>query len=82
MTTLERDRATVTPNSDRPGGTPPPAKRQLNLPLVPSLEKRRLQAFLMLMLLDGLVIIGALAGFALVYYGEADDQQTLQQICL
>jgi polysaccharide biosynthesis protein PslA len=82
MTTLERDRASVAPDSDRPGGQPPTAKRQLKLPLAPSLEKRRLQAYLLLLLLDGLVIVGALAAFGVLYNGHVNDPQTLQQINL
>lgn len=82
MTTLERDRTTVTPNSGRPGGTPPSAKRQLKLPLAPSLEKRRLQAYLLLLVLDGFVIVGALAGFSQLYLGYASDPLTVQQIYL
>lgn len=82
MATLERDRATVAPNADKGGGEPPAAKRQLKLPLAPSLEKRRLQAYLLLLVLDGFVIVGALAGFSLVYLGNSSDPQTLQQINL
>ena len=56
----------------------PSAKRQLKLPLAHSLEKRRLQAYLLLLLLDGLVIAGSLASVSLIYLGQAVEPQTLQ----
>lgn len=82
MTTLQRDREPVTPLTGKGGGQPPQAKRQLKLPLAPSLEKRRLQAYLLLMLLDGLVIVGSSLLVSLLYIGRADDPQTIQQINL
>lgn len=82
MTTLQRDRATVAPPSRKGGDEPPGVKRQLKLPLAPSLEKRRLQAYLLLMLVDGLVIVGASLLVSLLYLGNAYDPQTLQQINL
>lgn len=82
MTTLERDRDAVAPAQGRSGGELQAAKRQLKLPLAPSLEKRRLQAYLLLLLLDGLVIAASLAAVGLIYIGRADDVQTLQQMNL
>ena len=82
MTTLERDRNTVAPSRSQAGGQPPAGKRQLKLPLAPSLEKRRLQAYLLLLLLDGLVIAGSLACVSLLYLGRADEPQTLQLLNL
>lgn len=82
MTTLQRDRDTVAPLTGRGGGDPPEAPRQLKLPLAPSLEKRRLQAYLLLMLLDGLIIVGSLLLVSLIYMGHSDDPQTMQQINL
>ncbi len=80
MTTLQRDRVTVAPLTGNGGGEPPGAKRQLKLPLAPSLEKRRLQAYLLLMLVDGLTIVGASLLVSLLYFGHAYDPQTIQQI--
>jgi len=50
--------------------------------LAPSLEKRRLQAYLLLLLLDGLVIAGSLASVSLVYLGQADEPQTIRLLYL
>lgn len=82
MTTLQRDRDTVASLPGKGGDQPPGVKRQLNLPLAPSLEKRRLQAYLLLMLIDGLVIVGASLLVSLLYFGRAYDPLTLQQINL
>lgn len=82
MTTLERDRNTVAPSRNMEDGQLLRAKRQLKLPLAPSLEKRRLQAYLLLLLLDGLIIAGSLASVSLIYLGRADEPQTLQLLNL
>jgi len=82
MTTLEQDRPIVVPVTLHGGGQPPVPNRQLKLPLAPSLEKRRLQAYLLLLLLDGAVITVSLLLVGLLYIGRADDPQTLQQINL
>ncbi|MEI6641211.1 MAG: sugar transferase [Novosphingobium sp.] len=82
MTTLEQDRPIVVPVTLHGGGQPPAANRQLKLPLAPSLEKRRLQAYLLLLLLDGAVITVSLLLVGLLYIGRADDPQALQQINL
>jgi polysaccharide biosynthesis protein PslA len=82
MLTLERDRPSVAPSRTSASGELPPAKRQLKLPLAPSLEKRRLQAYLLLLLLDGLVIAGSLASVSLVYLGQADEPQTIRLLYL
>lgn len=82
MTTLERDRQAVTTPTEQGGGGPTSGKRQLKLPLAPSLEKRRLQAYLLLLLLDGCILIGAILATNLLYFGRADDPQTMQQISL
>lgn len=82
MTTLQRDRETVTSLTGTGGEGSVGDKRQLRLPLAPSLEKRRLQAYLLLMLIDGVVIVGASLLVSLLYLGHASDPQTLQQINL
>lgn len=82
MTTLERNRDATAPLNRQGGGDSPSARRQLKLPLAPSLERRRLQAYLLLMVLDGMVIAGSLLLASLLYFGRADDPQTLQQINL
>jgi lipopolysaccharide/colanic/teichoic acid biosynthesis glycosyltransferase len=82
MTTLQRDRETVTSFTGSVGDGAAGAKRQLRLPLAPSLEKRRVQAYLLLMLIDGLVIVGASLLVSLLYLGHMSDPQTLQQINL
>lgn len=82
MTTLQRDRDAVAPPTGKGGDGPSGVKRQLKLPLAPSLEKRRLQAYLLLMLIDGLVIVGASLLVSLLYMGRAYDPQALQQINL
>jgi lipopolysaccharide/colanic/teichoic acid biosynthesis glycosyltransferase/drug/metabolite transporter superfamily protein YnfA len=82
MTTLERDRDTASAGL-RPGsGDSSGNKRQLKLPLAPSLERRRLQAYLLLLVLDGMVIAGSLLTTSLLYIGRAYEPQTLQQINL
>ena len=80
MTTLERDRVTVTSITGEGSGAPPGAQRQLRLPLAPSLEKRRLQAYLLLLVVDGFLIVGASLLISLLYLGHAYDPQTIQQI--
>ncbi|WP_298166115.1 sugar transferase [Novosphingobium sp.] len=80
MTTLQRDRDTVASPTGSGGDGPSGVKRQLKLPLAPSLEKRRLQAYLLLLLIDGLVIVGASLLVSLLYIGHANDPQTVQQI--
>lgn len=82
MTTLERDRDILAPFVGQSGDVASAAKRQLKLPLAPSLEKRRLQAYLLLLLLDGFVIVGSLLTVSLLYIGRGDDPQTLQQVYL
>lgn len=82
MTTLQRDRATVASPAWKGGDQPSGAKRQLKLPLAPSLEKRRLQAYLLLMLADGIAIVGASILVSVLYLGNAYDPQTLQQVYL
>lgn len=82
MTTLQRDRETVASLTGRGGAEPPQAKRQLKLPLAPSLEKRRLQAYLLLLLLDGLVIFSSSFLVSLLYMGRGNDPLALQQIML
>lgn len=82
MTTLQRDRDTVAMPAWAGGDQPSGTKRQLKLPLAPSLEKRRLQAYLLLMLADGIAIVGASMLVSLLYFGHAYDSQTLQQIYL
>ena len=82
MTTLERDRETLAALARREGGDSATARRQLKLPLAPSLERRRLQVYLTLLILDGLVIVSSLLAVSLLYFGRADDPQTLQQINL
>ena len=82
MTTLERERPVVGTGTGQSGSELPAAKRQLKLPLVPSLEKRRLQAYLLLLLLDGTVIAVSLLLVSLLFIGRADAPQTLQQINL
>lgn len=82
MTTLQRDRVTVASPALAGGDQSPGAKRQLKLPLAPSLEKRRLQAYLLLMVVDGLVIVGASVLVSLLYFGRAYDAQAVQQIYL
>ncbi len=59
-----------------------PARRILKLPLAPSLEKRRLQTYLILMVLDGLTIVGSLLAIAFVYIGNASEPATWAQINL
>lgn len=80
MTTLQRDRDSVASLTGKGGDEPSGVKRQLKLPLAPSLEKRRLQAYLLLLLIDGLVIVGASMLVSLLYVGHASDPQTIQQI--
>lgn len=82
MTTLERDRDSIGSLAQRDRVDSASAKRQLKLPLAPSLERRRLQAYLLLLLLDGLVIVASLLTVSVLYIGRADDPQTLQQINL
>ena len=82
MTTLERDRDTTALLARDGGGDSPAGRRQLKLPLAPSLERRRLQAYLLLLILDGMVIAGSLLLVSLIYMGRADDPITLQQINL
>lgn len=82
MTTLQRDRKAVPPLTHGGGDELPGTKRQFKLPLAPSLEKRRLQAYLLLILIDGLLIVGASLLVSLLYLGRADDPQTIQQINL
>jgi polysaccharide biosynthesis protein PslA len=82
MTTLERDRPVAGSVTGHGGSEPPAAKRQLKLPLAPSLEKRRLQAYLLLLLLDGAVITVSLLLVSMLYMGRADEPQTLQQVNL
>lgn len=82
MTTLQRERETVRSLTGSGVDGTAGAKRQLGLPLAPSLEKRRLQAYLLLMLIDGLVIVGASLLVSLLYVGHTSDPQTLQQINL
>lgn len=80
MTTLERDRDTARGLVRRGGVESVVPKRQLKLPLAPSLERRRLQAYLLLLLLDGAVIVISLLVVSLLYLGRADDLQAQQQI--
>lgn len=80
MTTLQRDRDTVASLSGKGGSEPSGLKRQLKLPLAPSLEKRRLQAYLLLLTLDALAVVGASLLVSLLYIGRANDPQTIQQI--
>lgn len=82
MTTLERDREAAAAFPRRASGQPPPARRQLKLPLAPSLEHRRLQAYLLLILLDGMVIVGSLLAVSVLYLGVGGDSQVTQQIYL
>lgn len=82
MTTLERDRDKSAALARQGVGDSPSGRRQLKLPLAPSLEQRRLQVYLLLMVLDGMVIAGSLLLANLLYFGRADDPQTLQQIYL
>ena len=82
MTTLEQDRDTLAALGRQAGVESSAARRQLKLPLAPSLERRRLQAYLIFLLLDGAVIVGSLLAVSLLYFGRADDPQTLQQINL
>jgi len=82
MTTLQRDRETVAPLSGKGSGELPSGNRQLKLPLAPSLERRRLQAYLLLIVSDGLVIVSASMLVSLIYFGVAFDAQALQQIYL
>ena len=82
MPTLERDRDAIAAIPLCGVSDSPAARRQLKLPLAPSLERRRLQTYLVLLLLDGLVIVTSLLTVSLLYIGRADDPQTMQQITL
>lgn len=82
MTTLERDRDARSASRRNDGGDSSGALRQLKLPLAPSLERRRLQAYLAMIVLDGLVIASALLLTSLLYIGRATDPLTVQQINL
>jgi hypothetical protein len=82
MTILELDRDILASLSRPSGAVPPVEKRQLKLPLAPSLEKRRLQAYLLLLLLDGFIVVGSLFLVSVLYLGRAEEPQTLQQIYL
>jgi polysaccharide biosynthesis protein PslA len=77
MPTVEHERSKVSSF-----GGPAPARRILKLPLAPSLEKRRLQTYLILMLLDGLTIVGSLLAIGFLYIGNATETGTLAQINL
>jgi len=75
MATIEQDRSKIVPL-----GVPPPERKMLKLPLAPSLEKRRLQTYIMLMLLDGLTIVGSLLAISFIYVGDITEPTTLAEI--
>ncbi|WP_318248312.1 sugar transferase [Novosphingobium percolationis] len=66
MTTLEHD-LTKAETSGRTGGA---ETRRVTLPLAPSLERRRLQSYLMLVVLDGLAITVGFLFTAYIYLGD------------
>lgn len=57
-----------TPGFDRPSRNAQPVG--LQLPLAPSLERRRLQIYLILLLTDGLAIFAGFAFAAFLYFGQ------------
>jgi lipopolysaccharide/colanic/teichoic acid biosynthesis glycosyltransferase len=69
------------PSSNAPSiGARPPAKRVLKLPLAPSLEKLRLRAYLVMLLLDGLIVSSSFWTVDFIYNGSQIQQATVANI--
>lgn len=62
---------------DRPQLAPAGAAREVRLPLAPSLERRRMQANLAMLLLDGAMLVLAFVVADLVYSGRAGNPRTI-----
>jgi len=77
MATIERDRGKIASI-----GAPLTMRGILKLPLASSLEKLRLRAYLILLLLDGLIIVGSLLAVGFFYDGDATSPATMAQINL
>jgi lipopolysaccharide/colanic/teichoic acid biosynthesis glycosyltransferase len=57
----------------------PPAGRRLTLPLAPSLEKRRLQVYLGLLVVDALALLAAMMMSGFLYLGDFTESSTMRQ---
>ncbi len=75
MATIEHDRGKIASL-----GAALPPRKIFKLPLAPSLEKLRLQTYLLFMVLDGLTIIGSLLAVGFIYTGNATEPATVAQI--
>ena len=75
MATIEYDSSDATLLGARS-----PIRRVFKLPLAPSLEKLRLRAYIVMLLLDGLIIVSSFLTIDFIYNGSPIQQTTLAQI--
>ncbi|WP_225206961.1 sugar transferase [Novosphingobium huizhouense] len=75
MATLESDLAEHRRAAGPDGARP----QRLKLPLAPSLERRRLQSYLMLLVFDGLALTAGLMMTSYLYLGSLSEDGTLAQ---
>ena len=76
MTTLE------TPSASTERDRAAASQLRLKLPLAPALEQRRLQSYLLLIVLDGLAIMGAYLAVDFLYFGDVGTAATQRALAL